>query len=255
MADAGGTTDAASAADAAPVPGGVDEQTRVLDVTQVPQEAASFDGPREAQPCDFERSYRGTVGKTPLTVLLTRRAGLGGAVHYDRSGPSLALTSGSVNGGAVRFTEHGGGSFDGKCDAETGRIAGTYTLKGKPQSFELWPRPKAWPPLYRVTRETPVAGNFPGCARVQKPDETTTAPIPGKDEDVAVCPPTNPDARRQAITEGRAACVASDTGLRVFGVANAAAINRILTNARPTGRRSATFASAGACTPTPRPPA
>ncbi len=219
-----------AAADAAPEPAD-DGRTRVLDVTQVPLQTAILDGQLAPQPCDLERSYRGSVGNTPLTVLLVRRGGLGGEVHYDNSAPSLALTSGSASGAAVHFSERGGGSFDGECDASTGRIAGTYSLKGKAQRFELWPRPADWPPLYRVTRETTVAGNYPGCARVHNPDQTVTVPIPGSNYAEAVCPPKNPAARRQAILGGGAVCAATDVGLRVFGVPNAAALNRVLASA------------------------
>ena len=101
-------------------------------------------------------------------------------------------------------------------------------MKGKAQRFELWPRPAAWPPLYRVKRETTVAGNYPGCARVHNPDQTVTVPIAGSDYAEAVCPPKNAAARRQVIQGGLGACVASDVGLRVFGVPNAAALNRVL---------------------------
>lgn len=210
------------------------DKKRVLRVTQVSRDASPFKGQYGTHPCDFDRSYRGTIDKTPLTVLLSPGSAsettLTGAVHYDRAGPELAV-HGSRNGTAVRFSERGGGNFDGTCDAATGRVSGKYTLKGKTQSFELWPRPKEWPPLYRALRETVVAPNYPGCAKVQKPDATTTIEIPGDDYDYAVCAPTEPKARRQAMREEGAACVASDLGVRVFGIKNAALVNRALANA------------------------
>jgi len=204
--------------------------TRVLNVTRVPADARVLDGPREPEPCDFRRSYRGKIGDTPLGVLLDER---GGRAHYDRPGAGLLLEKLEIDGTSVRFAEKGGGKFEGVCDPKTGGISGTYRLKGKTQSFALWPRPRDWPPMYRVTREHRVAGNFPGCAKVAKPNAITTASIPGDDYGYAVCAPTSPKARRDAIAEGTAACVATDSSLRVFGIKNAAAVNRVLDEASP----------------------
>jgi hypothetical protein len=231
--------DSGADAEATPAPPGARGQTRVLDVTQVPSEQSAFDGQYGVHPCDFDRFYRGHIGKTALSVMVTPATGLQGdgrfvgQAHYDRAGPSLPIVAGNAKGGAVRFSEKGGGSFDGSCDAATGRIAGTYTLKGKTQSFELWPRPAQWPPMYRVLRHKTVAANFPGCAKVQKRDQVTSAPIPGDDYGEAVCPPTDPKARREAIDSGAASCEASDFGLRVFAIPHAAAINHALETASP----------------------
>jgi hypothetical protein len=216
--------------DAPASPARADGMTRVLNVTAVPTDASVLEGPLEPEPCDFHRSYRGKIGETPLGVLLDEQ---GGQVHYDRPGPALPIEKREIDGTAIRFAEKGGGKFDGLCDPKTGGIAGTYVLKGKQQSFELWPRPRAWPAMYRISRERRVAGNFPGCGKVAKPNAITTASIPGDDYGYAICAPTSPKARREAIAEGTAACVASDTSLRVFGIKNAATVNRILDEQSP----------------------
>jgi len=208
------------------------DQTRVLRVTEVPDEMRIFDGPLAPEPCDFHRSYRGKIGETPLTVVLDPS---GGQVHYDRPGAALSIVKRQVDAQRVRFEEKGGGKFEGTCNAKTGEITGSYALKGKTQSFELWPRPRDWPPMYRITRERRVAGNFPGCAKVAKPDTVTSVSLPGDDYGVAVCPPTSPKARREAISNGYAACAASESTLRVFGIKNATAVNRVLDHTSPFG--------------------
>lgn len=203
---------------------------RRLRVTQVSRETSPLSGQYGVEPCDFNRSYRGTIGKTTLGVVLTRDASdaakLVGEAHYDRAGPSLSL-SGTINE-RVSFAERGGGSFDGRCETATGKISGSYTLKGKAQPFELWPRPKGWPGMYIETRQKSVLTNYPGCAKVQRPDAVTVAPIPGADFDEAVCAPTGAKARKEALDEGTAACSVGDRGLRVFGIKNAAAVNATL---------------------------
>lgn len=230
-------TDAGSDVESSSVPrADAAGRTRVLRVTEVPSEPGSFEGPLGAEPCDFDRSYRGSVGKTPLTVRLAPGGSPGsltGEVHYDRAGPSLALEKGGFALPAVRFAERGGGLFEGSCDAATGRISGTFTSRGKAEHFELWPRPATWPPLYLISRKSVVFGNFPGCGKVAKPKTVTMASIPGDDYGYAVCPPTDPKARRQALADGGVACTASESAPRVFGVPNATAINRLLEAVSP----------------------
>ena len=54
-------------------------------------------------PCDLTRVYRGTVGKSSLTLRLALRgAQIEGLAHYDLPGPPLAL-SGSFQGGALEI--------------------------------------------------------------------------------------------------------------------------------------------------------
>src|SRR5262249_45252916 len=87
-------------------------------------------------PCDFARTYRGTIGDVHLTILLAAPAPdkLGGLAHYDRPGPAIAVTG--ARRGALDFTlqESGGGRFEGRCD-DKGALQGTYTLGGRTRPF------------------------------------------------------------------------------------------------------------------------
>jgi hypothetical protein len=176
-----------------------------------------IDGPGTA-PCDFDRGYRGTIGKTPVSLVLQASEGkITGLAHYDREGPSLTLYG--FHGGASDFTidEHAGGSFQGTCDQ--GVLRGTFTLGKRRDVFELQPRPKDWPGIYRVTRRTQVEPNHPICRTKAAFAEAIETSEEGEDYPRIVCLPRNPAKRRALLAEApHLLCHAEDVGYRVFGL-------------------------------------
>lgn len=190
----------------------------VVETQAIPQD---IDGASKA-PCDFDRSYRGLIGKTPVTIVL-RPTGekLSGLSHYDREGPSLAVSG--VRTGAADFalTEVSGGSFQGQCDA-TGVLRGTFTVGNRTDTFELHPKPREWPGIHRVTRRTQREPNHPICRTRAVQNEAIETSLDGEDYPRIVCLPRNPARRRALLAEApHLLCTVEDVGYRVFGLGNA----------------------------------
>jgi hypothetical protein len=178
-----------------------------------------IDGASSA-PCDFDRSYRGLIGKTPVTIVL-RPAGekLSGLSHYDREGPSLPL-SGERNGADFLLREVSGGSFKGRCDP-SGVLQGTFTLGHRTDTFELQPKPREWPGLYRVTRRAQVEPNHPICRTRAAQNEAIETSLEEEDYPRVVCLPRNPARRRALLAEApHLLCSVEDVGYRAFGLEN-----------------------------------
>lgn len=182
-------------------------------------------------PCDFDRSYRGTVGETPVTLLV--RPGpedaLGGLGHYDNTAPPIAL-SGSRNGAAFSIHETPGGTFRGTCGPD-GTLRGEVTLGKKKLPFALKPRPSGWPALHLVTRKTTAEPSHPLCRKAAKPGEAVET-SETDDGPRIVCLPTNPAAKRRLLADApELLCSATDSTYRVFGTGDAKlerAVNALL---------------------------
>lgn len=125
--------------------------------------------PPVTAPCDFARSYRGTIGTSPFSVVLTRKdKKLEGFVAYDSGVGELNLLGTLVDGGKFSFEESkdgkAGGSFEGTCAASTGILSGTWKLGTKSQPFVLKPRPAGATPLAEKRRVIgPPADQEPMC--------------------------------------------------------------------------------------------
>lgn len=176
-------------------------------------------------PCDFARTYRGAVDRTPLTLLLAVPAPdqLGGLVHYDKPGPPLTLTG--ARRGPLDFTlqERGGGRFEGRCD-DKGALRGTYTLGGRARAFVVHPRPADWPPLHRIARTASAEPRHPSCAREGAPDHPVEIDT---EEGRVICLPTNPRARKAVLADApHLLCSADDRGARLFGLPDPAVEKR-----------------------------
>lgn len=112
-------------------------------------------------PCDFTRSFTGTIGGTAgvwgsgtdVALVLKRSAsgGVSGATHYAGLGPGIPVTGVAKGDGSFVFTERGGGRFSGKCDK--GVLRGTFAMGAKTQSFDLVPHAADRPALYSYVRE------------------------------------------------------------------------------------------------------
>lgn len=185
-----------------------------------------IDGPGSA-PCDFERSYRGVVGKSKVTLVVHATDGkLTGLSHYDREGSSLVL-SGSRSGSDFVLTENPGGSFKGSCDSN-GVLRGQFSFGKRQETFELQPRPKDWPGIYKVTRRITVEPNHPICKLRALQNEAIETSPDGEDYPRIVCLPRNPTRRRELLADApHLMCHAQDVGYRVFGLASSDAERRV----------------------------
>jgi hypothetical protein len=168
-------------------------------------------------PCDFNRSYRGVVGKTHLTLLLKADATdkLSGLVHYDKPGPAIAVSGSRRGSDDITLQEKGGGRFEGRCDG-SGKLRGTFTIGKRSESFTLDPRPPEWPALYRVEVSFFAEPHHPRCATEAKPIAAVELDT---NEGKVICLPTDPKIKRQLIADSPyLLCSASDRGYRVFGL-------------------------------------
>lgn len=224
----------------------------VVDARPNPEDIDDDTGPA---PCDFLRSYRGTIGKTPVTLLLrpAKDGTLEGLGHYDVSGPAIPLDV-TLTGTSFRIAETKGGTFEGACDA-TGALRGTFKLGKRTEAFLLKPRPAAWPAFHRVERRATAEPNHPICKTRGKADEANEIELP--DGEHVICLPRNPARRKAFLADAQQLlCSADDRGLRVFGLADARiekSVNAILTNGgydlaaheirRCTGTRTEDFAT------------
>jgi hypothetical protein len=179
-------------------------------------------------PCDLTRVYRGAIGKTPVTVQLSRNGEkLKGLAHYDLGGPAIELT-GKVEGDAVRFEEKGGGRFGGTCNGKSGQLAGTYELKKKATPFELAPRVAGEAALHAVYEQVHVKSPVPPeCVRLGRTTETKF--IKG-----LICLPSDPKALAELQKENNTGlCSLELSSPRLFGLASPGAerlANALLTH-------------------------
>jgi hypothetical protein len=184
--------------------------------------ATDLDAMGVKAPCDLARAYRGTIGKTKVSVVVhpdaPGAASLVGLSHYDHEGDGLALTG--KRSGPARFTlsERGGGTFAGACDAATGALEGTFQVGTKKEPFALRPLPDGWPGLYWVDRKKSFLINdpHPYCA--------TLGPRKDPFDDFApdgvhvICPPTDPARLRELAKDTDwGHCWVEDQSFRVFG--------------------------------------
>lgn len=219
---------------ASPIAPAAPKRRFVVEASPLAQDIDDDTGPA---PCDLDRSYRGKIGQTPVTLLLkadpAARAGeLRGSDHYDQAGAAIAI-SGSRDKERFVLNEKQGGTFEGACDAK-GALVGKFTLKGKSTPFSLNPRPASWPALYRVSRKATAEPDHPLCKKVAKRDVAVET-SEGDDGPRVVCLPTSAAARKSLLKESDALlCSASDQGYRVFGLGDDAVearVNRALTSA------------------------
>jgi hypothetical protein len=169
-------------------------------------------------PCDLTRVYRGTVGKSGLTLRLALRGEqIEGLAHYDLPGPPLTL-SGSFQGGALVVQEKGGGRFEGHCDGKSGRLTGTYALKKSSSPFAFVPRPLGEAALHTVSERLRVQSPVPAyCKGLGRTTETTMTKG-------GMCLPTDPKALAELQRESDIGhCALDFTSPRVFGLESAAA--------------------------------
>jgi hypothetical protein len=207
-----------------------EEATRPLVVTStpLPEDLDQDTGPA---PCDFRRTYRGTVGKTPLTWSLHPAAAgsdqVEGSGHYDRPGPAFVLTgTRTAASGAFVVSEKAGGVFRGECDAK-GTLKGEFSLQGKKTPFELRARPAGWPPLYRTARHATQEPNHPLCKKQAKRDQMVVTSESDTGPEI-LCLPTNPVKKKELLTENDfLLCAVDERAYRVFGLADPAVEKRV----------------------------
>jgi hypothetical protein len=171
-----------------------------------------------AAPCYGSRVYRGEIGKTAVTLRLAPSGDrLGGLGHYDLPGAAIEL-SGNFQGETFTLDEKGAGRFRGACDARTGRLTGTYELRGKKTPFSLAPRPAGEAPLHVATERLTVTSPVPPyCARLGRTTETQVLKE-------GICLPTDRKALAELQSEsGAGLCSLELSAPRVFGLANPAA--------------------------------
>lgn len=194
-----------------------------------------------AQPCDFRRAYRGTIGKTRVSYVLGRsdkKPGvLTGWVHYDKEGPATPVSGRVADDGSFTLEEKPGGQLRGSCDAN-GVLTGTFVLDKKSESFQLTPFASGAPGHYRVSRHLVSEPNHPACRGKVRPDQIVVldGPAPPADDPDRWIPPIycmTAAFRQQLSADGGAdfRCIADDSGLRLFGMRDAAVekrINRLL---------------------------
>lgn len=204
------------------------------------RETAITEAPAPAQPCDFQRAYRGTIGKTAVSYVLERSdkkpGELAGWVHYDREGPASPIRGRVAADGSFSFDEKPGGTLRGTCDKD-GVLSGTFALGASQESFRLIPGAKGAPGHFEVARRMVSEPNHPACRGKTRPDRVVV--VPGAEP-----PPDDPDRwvpsiycvapamRKELALEGNDfRCLADDAGLRVFGLRDAALekrVNRLL---------------------------
>lgn len=177
-------------------------------------------------PCDFDRTYRGTIGETHLTVLIRPDAGgkLAGLVHYDKPGPAIVISGARRGEEGFTLEERGAGRFEGRCDA-IGTLSGSYTLGKRKLAFALKPRPAEWPGLYQVTQSIEAEPHHPLCAKHAQPNAAVELEDGGRR---IICLPTNPKVKKDLVASARSLlCSATDHGYRVFGLPDRAVEKRV----------------------------
>lgn len=161
------STPAASASAVAPPPSDVPPNTD--DLVQDGLAGTVDRMVSQTAPCDFARSYRGTIGTSPFSIVLTRKGkNLEGFVAYDSGVGELELRGTVADDGNVSFDESkdgkAGGHFEGTCAAATGILSGTWKLGAKSQPFVLKPRPAGATPMAERRRVIgPPADQEPMC--------------------------------------------------------------------------------------------
>ena len=127
------------------------------DTTGLDLLAGTIDADTPPAPCDYSRNYRGTVGKSPWSVILSRKgSALEGHVAYDAGGGELDVRGTVRPDGTITFEESKdgktGGQIEGQCAPDTGIISGTWKLGPKSQPFVLKPRGAKGTPLFERRR-------------------------------------------------------------------------------------------------------
>lgn len=124
-------------------------------VVSVGKRLADIDAEAPPAPCDFDRSYRGTVGGTGTTLLLrpgTAQGQLIGLSHADSQLVAKKLHGSMSADGSFKLSEPRGVELVGSCD-KNGALRGTSKRGKTSEPFVLSPRPGDWPALYRMRRE------------------------------------------------------------------------------------------------------
>ncbi|MFO0551542.1 MAG: hypothetical protein U0271_24355 [Polyangiaceae bacterium] len=184
------------------------------------------------QPCDFARSYRGKLGERGLTILLSNGAsGLSGWLHFDEEGPATAIT-GTVKDGAFELTAGKLLALTGKCDERGALVGAARAGKSKANvDITLSPLPPEWPGLYWVARDLRVLPNHPDCKKAAQRDRIIEIQVGPNDYDTAICLPSDPKIRKELLADATDfGCTASDTGYRVFGLADSQIEARVNTH-------------------------
>jgi hypothetical protein len=200
--------------------------------------ATSIDSAAVQAPCDLARAYRGAIGSTKVSLVVHPAApgadALVGQSHYDREGDGIELT-GTRTGNGFRLSEKRGGTFTGTCDPASGALHGSFTFKGKAESFSLGAQPDGWPGLVWVVRRTNIDANEedPICKTQGSPDMVSEPE--NADGATVLCLPRDPKKRKALLADadfGR--CWVEDQGVRVFGGASPdldRKVNRVLRDA------------------------
>lgn len=190
-----------------------------------------------AQPCDYRRAFRGTIGKTAVSYVLDRSEQqpneIVGWVHYDKEGPATKVLGRLASDGSFTLDEQPGGQLRGTCDA-SGVLSGSFVLGKRTESFRFLPGLTGAPGHYQVSRRLVSEPNHPACRGLVRPGQITQADTPEP-------PPDDPDrwvppiycmtaSFRQQLSKGGGAdfrCYAEDDGLRIFGLRDSVVEKRI----------------------------
>lgn len=120
--------------------------------------AGTIDSDGPPAPCDFARTYRGTVGKAPCSVTLSRKGSkVRGSVAYDAGFGELELVGAVEADRKLTVTETAKGraiaTLSGVCDPATGAISGSWSGGGEMKALVLKPRDADGVPLVQRRRQ------------------------------------------------------------------------------------------------------
>ncbi len=139
------------------------------DDAEFDQLAGTIDSDGPPAPCDFSRHYRGTVGKSPWSVNLSRNgSSLQGLAAYDAGVGEIALRGTVRPDESITLEEskdgQSGGRIEGQCAKESGIISGTWKQGAHSKPFVLKPRSPTGVAIFeRRRRIGPPEEESPSC--------------------------------------------------------------------------------------------